>query len=182
MAKERPARVVPENRELEIFYLSDRPHQATANYELSPGRITMDTSAYNEDDYTEAFVEAFMNIRHALALAGIVGRMRFYPSPLVVVDEEVETVARRAIALFTKAELLTITQDDLKRAPIEEAEYLRWQEERIRYVEEFVDAQRREEGERISINEAWRRREEGTAKLRRIVDPDDSERDAADGA
>ena len=81
MAEERPARVVPENRELEIFYLSDCPHQATASYELSPGRINMDASAYDEDEYTEAFVEAFTNIRHALALAGIVGRMRFCPSP-----------------------------------------------------------------------------------------------------
>jgi hypothetical protein len=182
MAEEMPARVVPEDRELEIYYLSDRPHKATAKYELSPGRINIVTSAYDEDDHTEAFIEAFTNIRHALALAGIVGRMRFCPFPLEVVEEEKETAARRAIELFTKAELLTITQDDLKRAPIEEAEYLRWQEEWIRYVEEFVDAQRREEGERISIDEAWSRREEGTSKLRRIVDPYDNERNAPDEA
>src|SRR5215212_9257576 len=107
MAEERPARAVPEERELAIYYLSDRPHAATASYELSPGRIDIVASGYDEDDYSEAFVKAFTNIRHALALAGIVGRMCFCPSPLVVVDEEVEAAARRAIELFTEAEVLT---------------------------------------------------------------------------
>jgi hypothetical protein len=133
---------------LEIFYLSERPHLAKAKHELSPARIDIVAWAYDEDDFTVAFIEAFLHMRHALALAGKVGRMCFSPDPSGPVGEQAEAAARRAAEAFAVVVGLAITQDDLQLAPLEEAEYLQEYQEYIQFMEEGLKKARgREEDE-----------------------------------
>jgi hypothetical protein len=80
MAEESNIQAELEDREL-IVGLADFPYEAMAWYELASGGARIIAQGFNyAADPTAAFVNAIRDLRHGLALAGVVGRMG-KPSP-----------------------------------------------------------------------------------------------------
>ena len=146
--------------------LTDYPSGAAAKYEICSG-VEVTADDMNDDaDLTARYVEAVKDLRHGLALAGIVGKMR-----LVVddVDADHKAAARRAMVVF-REEDLAVTWESVLRAHDEEAERAKRAAEHFQARLEFLQSQQREDGENITLGEARRRHQEGTEQLRRMLE------------
>jgi hypothetical protein len=119
------------------------------------------------EDLQVAFVEAIKNLRHGLALAGVLGKMQLYYNDSMF-SKESEEAANRAIDSFTEEDL-AVTKDAVVAAHREEAEVASRVVQRLEEMVEFTVAQKSEEGENLTLGEARKRQEEGTERLRRIA-------------
>lgn len=157
-----------EDRELEVD-LTDYPYDVTARYEVCAGVEIVARDPNDDADPTERFVQAIKDLRHGLALANVVGKMRF------ILDLTGDgAAARRAMDAFTDEDL-AITWGTVARAHEEEAERAKQAMEHFQARLEFLRAQQREEGEDITFGEARERHQEGTEQMRRMVEGDEDE-------
>jgi hypothetical protein len=156
-------------QELEVI-LSVDPYNVTAKHELGVSlraEIVAGVPPDGDDveDLQVAFVEAIKNLRHGLALAGVLGKMQLYYDSMF--SKESEEAANRAIDTFTEEDL-AVTNDAVVAAHREEAEVASRAVQRLEEMVEFTVAQS-EEGENLTLGEARKRQEEGTERLRRIA-------------
>jgi hypothetical protein len=158
-----------EQHPLEVV-LSEWPFQVSARYELGIG-VDIIASGMVEDDYEAAFVEAIRDLRHGLALANTVGKMQLGCEQMA---DEAEAGANRAIDSFTEEEL-SIKWVDVARAHKVEAERTTRFVEHLGRLMEFMEAQKREEDENITLREAEDRAREGTEQMRRMVEEGEEE-------
>jgi hypothetical protein len=152
------------------------PYDATAKYELSPGGAEVIASGSDDDDLTAAFIEAIRQLRHGLALAGLVGKLSLYRDDTLGPEET--GAAERAMASFAEEEL-AVTWEDAARAYEEEEAAARRARERMEQLKEFMQAQQRDPDEPMTLGEAVERNQEGTERLHRMGFTDDSEVDDA---
>jgi hypothetical protein len=162
-----------EERRIEVIF-GDYPFPATVKHEMSPVvPVEMLAGSVEEDDLVVGFLQAFRDLKHGLALAGLTGRIE--PVRDVVMGEGAAKPVDQAMASLTEADL-RVTDEDIQRAYDRDVQALRLIQERMQKLGEFTaDAQRREEeGENPTVLEAIvRHQEEGTKLLERIVDPQD---------
>lgn len=139
---------------------------------LRGGRATLELSVGVEivahgfdDDPAESFREAIRDLRHGLALVGMVGKMRFILDAMY--EEESEEAAKEAMDSFAEEEV-TITLSDVTRAHDEEVARLQRERKRFAEMAEFVRAQQGAGDEDLTLGEAIARHEEGTERLQRL--------------
>jgi hypothetical protein len=161
-----------EERRIEVIF-GDYPFPATVKHEMSPAvPVEMVAGSVEEDDLIVGFLQAFRDLKHGLALAGLTGRIE--PVRDVVMDVGAAKPADQAMASLTEADL-RVTDEDVQRAYDRDVQALRVIRARLRKLGEFTDAQRREEGEDLTVFEAILRHQEGTELLERMGAPQDEE-------
>jgi hypothetical protein len=158
-------------RELEdserIVLVSAFPYDMTAKHELAGAEIIA-YSVFGEEGW-EAILR---DLRHGLALACQVGKLVLVFDSISALEDEQAEAAEAAFAALSEDER-RITFEDVARAHEEEAERSNRMAAFFERLGEFTAAQQQTPDEDITIGEAIERHEQGSEKVRKIVEGED---------
>jgi hypothetical protein len=158
----------PHPRKLDVI-VDSWPYDVTARYWLDENAEIVAVGPQT-DDLEAAYKAALLDLRDGLALAFQVGEMELRLGEFPFGGDQES--ARRAFDSLPPEDRV-ITPDVVERVYREREERTRYWAERHSVLAEFAVAQRREEGEELTLNEALRRAEEGEEQMLRIIEEDE---------